>query len=95
MNKAEEITTPEAETSAGAKGAAPGSRPNPTNSKAHEMASNIIAGMKGVLNLFNGNKLAVGNCEIIKENYVKIDTELNILSNIFNDNIKFKNKIFS
>ena len=58
LNKAEEITTPETETSAGAKGAAPGSRPNPTNSKAHEMASNIIAGMKGVLKLFNGTKLA-------------------------------------
>jgi len=50
---------------------------------------------KKLIEINNGNKIAVGNCEIIKENYVKIDTELNILSNIFNDNIKFKNKIFS
>ena len=50
---------------------------------------------KKLIEINNRNKIAVGNCEIIKENYVKIDTELNILSNIFNDNINFKNKIFS
>ena len=50
---------------------------------------------KKLIEINNGNKIAVGNCEIIKENFVKIDTELNILSNVFNDNINFKNKIFS
>jgi hypothetical protein len=50
---------------------------------------------KKLIEINNGNKITVGNCEIIKENFVKIDTELNILSNVFNDNINFKNKIFS
>ena len=43
----------------------------------------------------NRGKIAVGNCELIVKPYVKIDTELNMLKNIFNDNIKLKNKIFS
>ena len=43
----------------------------------------------------NQGKIAVGNCELIVKPYVKIDTELNMLKNIFNDNIKLKNKIFS
>ena len=43
----------------------------------------------------NQGKIAVGNCELIVKPYVKIDTELNMLSNIFKDNIKLKNKIFS
>ena len=43
----------------------------------------------------NQGKIAIGNCELIAKPYVKIDTELNMLSNIFNDNIKLKNKIFS
>ena len=43
----------------------------------------------------NQGKIAVGNCELIVKPYVKIDTELNMLKNIFNDNINLKNKIFS
>ena len=43
----------------------------------------------------NQGKIAVGNCGLIVKPYVKIDTELNMLKNIFNDNIKLKNKIFS
>ena len=43
----------------------------------------------------NQGKIAVGNCELIVKPYVKIDTELNMLKNIFNDNIKLKNKVFS
>ena len=48
-----------------------------------------------LIDVYKGNKIAIGNCELITENYVKIETELSILSNIFNDNILLKNKIFS
>lgn len=48
-----------------------------------------------LIDIYKGNKIAIGNCELITENYVKIETELSILSNIFNDNILLKNKIFS
>ena len=41
------------------------------------------------------NKIAVGNNELIKEKFIKIETKLNMLDNIFKDNIKHKNKIFS
>jgi len=50
---------------------------------------------KKLIEVNKGNKISVGNCELIKENYVKIETELNILSNIFKDNIELKNIIFS
>ena len=50
---------------------------------------------KKLIEVNKRNKISVGNCELIKENYVKIETELNILSNIFKDNIELKNKIFS
>ena len=48
-----------------------------------------------LIDVYKGNKITIGNCELITENYVKIETELSILSNIFNDNILLKNKIFS
>ena len=48
-----------------------------------------------LIDVYKGNKIAIGNCELMTENYVKIETELSILSNIFNDNILLKNKIFS
>ena len=50
---------------------------------------------KKLVEVNKGNKIAVGNCELIKKNYVKIETELDILYNIFKDNIELKNKIFS
>ena len=50
---------------------------------------------KKLIDVNKGNKIAVGNCELISEKYVKIDTELNMLSNILKDNIEIKNKIFS
>ena len=50
---------------------------------------------KKLIEVNKGNKISVGNCELIKENYIKIETELNILSNIFKDNIELKNIIFS
>jgi hypothetical protein len=50
---------------------------------------------KKLIEVNKGNKIAVGNCELIKKNYVKIETELDILYNIFKDNIELKNKIFS
>ena len=50
---------------------------------------------KKLIEVNKGNKISVGNCDLIKENYVKIETELNILSNIFKDNIELKNIIFS
>ena len=48
-----------------------------------------------LIDVYKGNKITIGNCELITENYVKIETELSILSNIFNDNILLKNKILS
>ena len=42
----------------------------------------------------NNEKVAIGNSELISENYVKINTELNMMLNALNDNIKYKNKIF-
>ena len=50
---------------------------------------------KKLIDINKGNKISVGNCELITENYVKIDTELYMLSNILKDNIELKNKIFS
>ena len=42
----------------------------------------------------NNEKIAVGNSELISENYVKMNTELNMMLNSFYDKIKYKNKIF-
>ena len=42
----------------------------------------------------NNEKVAVGNSELISENYVKINTELNMMFNALTDTIKYKNKIF-
>ena len=43
----------------------------------------------------NRDNIAIGNCELIKEKYVKINTELNMMNNAFLDNIKYKNIKFS
>ena len=50
---------------------------------------------KKLIEINKGYKIAVGNCELMAENYVKINTKLNMLSNILKDNYKIKNKIFS
>ena len=50
---------------------------------------------KKLIEINQGNKVAIGNCELISEQCVKIDTELNMFSNAFNDIIQLKNKIFS
>ena len=50
---------------------------------------------KKLIEINKGYKIAVGNCELMAENYVKINTKLNMLSNILKDNYKLKNKIFS
>jgi len=50
---------------------------------------------KKLIEVNKGYKIAVGNCELMAENYVKINTKLNMLSNILKDNYKLKNKIFS
>ena len=50
---------------------------------------------KKLIEINQANKVAIGNCELIDEHYVKMDTELNMLSNAFNDIIQLKNKIFS
>jgi hypothetical protein len=50
---------------------------------------------KKLIEINQGNKVAIGNCELIGEQCIKIDTELNMFSNAFNDIIQLKNKIFS
>ena len=50
---------------------------------------------KKLIEINKGYKIAVGNCELMAENYVKINTKLNMLSNILKDNYILKNKIFS
>ena len=50
---------------------------------------------KKLIEINQGNKIAIGNCELIVKPYVKIDTELYMFSNVLKDNIKLKNKIFS
>jgi hypothetical protein len=50
---------------------------------------------KKLIEINQGKKIAICNNELIGEKYVKIDTELNMLSNAFNDLIQLKNKIFS
>lgn len=42
----------------------------------------------------NKDKIATGNCELIEEKYVKLNTELNMMHNALSDNIKYKNSIF-
>ena len=60
LNKAEEITTPESTASnPNAKGTNPNNNsPTSKNSKASEMATNVIGSMKNFLNIFTGTKFA-------------------------------------
>ena len=54
----------------------------------------IIDLLYNLLIKINNEKVAVGNSELISENYVKIKTELNMMLNALNDTIKYKNKVF-
>ena len=67
----------------------------------HDLIDDEVLGIiidllyKKLIEINLGNKLAIGNCELLNENYVNIDMKISMLSNIFKDNFLLKNKIFS